>query len=108
LRISWGNHVIGGAREPRIPTSEIVCLHAPLRSWSVLEAKVDAQRPPEELDDYFSIAWHLRRWRRLFWEGRLENEWAANSYLDDHLDVYGCRRPLVIDTTLRDLVAASG
>jgi hypothetical protein len=104
LRISWGNHVISGARTPAVVTSDVMCYHAPLRSFSVLEAKVDGRRPPEELEDYFAIAWHLRRWRRLAWEGRLDEEWWGNSYLDDHLDLYGQRRPLVRDTSLRDMI----
>jgi hypothetical protein len=103
LQIGWGNHTIfPGATT--IDTDEILCLHAPLRSYEVLESKVDIDRPPHEIDAYFSIAWHLRRWRRLAWEGRLEDEWRANSYLDDALDLYGRRRPVVVDSRLSDLL----
>jgi hypothetical protein len=49
--------------------------------------------------------WHVKRWRRLRDEGRLEQEWAANSYAGDSLDVYGVRRKTVFDPTLRDAVA---
>ena len=38
-------------------------------------------------------------------EKALEWEWAANSYSDDCLDVYGVCHPLVYDTRLRDLAA---
>jgi glycosyltransferase involved in cell wall biosynthesis len=103
LSIGWGNHTIDTQRSSA-PTDGILCLHAPLRSYEVLEAKVDADRPAREIDDYFAIAWHLRRWRRLAWEGRLEDEWRANSYLDDALDLYGRARPLVVDNRLHDLL----
>jgi hypothetical protein len=38
-------------------------------------------------------------------ESDLEREWEANSYLSDHLDVYGQRHPVVFDPRLRDAVA---
>jgi hypothetical protein len=103
LQIGWGNHSIS-AGASTIDTDEILCLHAPLRSYKVLESKVDIDRPPHEIDAYFTIAWHLRRWRRLAWEGRLEDEWRANSYLDDVLDLNGQHRPVVVDSRLCDLV----
>ncbi len=105
LRIDWGNHAVHGGPGPAVSAPEIVCLHAPLRSFAVLQSKVDAGRPSGELDDYFGIAWHLRRWRRLAWEDRLEDEWRANSYADDGtLDVHGVRRPVVFDDTLQSAV----
>ena len=58
-----------------------------------------------ELDEYFAVAWHLRRWRRLHWEHRLEEEWRANSYKDDCLDVYGKQHAVVPDYGLQRLVA---
>jgi glycosyltransferase involved in cell wall biosynthesis len=107
LEIGWGNHYLFGAREPLQPTNRIICLHAPLRSRAVLEQKVDALRPTVDLDDYLREAWHIRRWRRIAAQRLLDREWDANSYLDDTLDVYGKRRPLVEDTRLRDLVSPS-
>jgi len=38
-------------------------------------------------------------------ESDIDREWAANSYLDDHLDVYGQRHPAIYDPRLRDAVA---
>jgi hypothetical protein len=61
LEISWGNHYLTGAASPAESTSAIVCLHAPLRSKSVLHAKVDAHRPSEDLNDYRLTVG--RRWR---------------------------------------------
>jgi hypothetical protein len=70
----------------------------------VLESKADPIRPEREIHDYFGATWHLRRWRRLAWEGRLEDEWKANSYLAGALDVYGQRHDVIEDTRLCDLV----
>jgi glycosyltransferase involved in cell wall biosynthesis len=103
-RLSWGSHVLHGFRGTPADATDIVCLHAPLRSFSTLVGKVDRDRSPGEIAEYFSVAWHLNRWRRLAFEGRLETEWNANSYVDEHLDVHGQQHPLVIDYTLRDLV----
>jgi glycosyltransferase involved in cell wall biosynthesis len=105
LAIGWGNHTLTGAKEPLADCNEIVCLHAAIRSRAVLERKVDAARPAEDLAEYLTQAWHVRRWRRIAKESRLEEEWKANSYLDDRLDVYGHVHPLVTDYRLRDLVA---
>ncbi len=105
LEIGWGMHYVLGAREPRQDTSEIVCLHAPLRSRAVLESKTDRARPVEDIEEYLGVCWHIRRWRQLACEGRLEEEWHANSYLDGQLHRHGQAYPLVYDSTLRDLVA---
>jgi glycosyltransferase involved in cell wall biosynthesis len=105
LEIGWGMHHVHGAREPTQDISEIVCLHAPLRSHQVLESKTDLARSIEDIEDYLGVCWHLRRWRRLAREGRLEAEWQANSYLDGQLHRDGQPYPLVYDSTLRDIVA---
>ena len=105
LRIDWGNHIVDGSGDVVTGAGRIVCLHAPLRSFEVLQAKIDAGRPSEEVKDYFDMAWHLRRWRRMSWENRLEEEWHANSYDDDGaLDVHGVCHPLTFDDALRQAV----
>ena len=35
----------------------------------------------------------------------MDAEWAANSYLDDCLEVGGEKHPLTVDTTLAEIVA---
>jgi predicted O-methyltransferase YrrM len=106
LKVAQGNHSVTGTGGPTRPTAALLCLHAPLRSRaSLARQKVEPGRPLDEIEDYLRQTWQLRRWRRLATDGLLEAEWAANSYLDDCLDVYGEKHPLVIDTTLRDLVA---
>jgi hypothetical protein len=104
LQISEGNHTVSGVRGPLDGTTEIVCLHAPLRARSVLEGKADDGRPIEELPEFLKLRWHVRRWRELAEQGELEREWIANSYVDDYLDVYGAHHRVVFDPTLRNIV----
>ena len=73
----------------------------------MLEGKVDQARRVVDSGSFRTDqGWHVRRWLRLWEEGRLEDEWNANSYDEtDALDVYGNKRPLIVDTRLRDAVA---
>lgn len=106
LGIGQGNHLVSGIDGPIRKTAAIVCLHAPLRARAALAGgKVEQGRRVAEVNHYLQQAWHVRRWRRLAEEGGIDREWAANSYREDSLDVYGVRRPLVIDTTLSDVLA---
>jgi hypothetical protein len=106
LDIAQGNHAVAGLDGPVRPTTAVVCLHAPLRARVALtHQKVEQGRRIEEVNHYLQQAWHVRRWKRLADEGRIDAEWCANSHLDGCLDVAGERHPLVIDNTLRDLVA---
>lgn len=105
IRIDMGNHEVSGVGEPVKSTDEIVCLHAPLRSESVLEARaLDHGKRAEDLDLDESGWWQARRWGRIAQQGMLQKEWAANSYADGALDVYGEQHPVVFDPRLRDLV----
>jgi Methyltransferase domain/Glycosyl transferase family 2 len=106
VQIAQGNHSVSGTGGPARPTTAIRCLHAPLRARAALERqKVESGRPVHEVSDYLRHTWQLRRWRRLAAQGKLEAEWAANSYLDECLDVYGDKHPVVVDATLRDILA---
>ena len=106
LQIGQGNHQVSGTDGPVKSSDAIVCLHAPLRARDALAiGKVEQGRRIEEVNYYLRQAWHVRRWRRLADEGAIDAEWAANSYREDGLDVYGQRHRLAIDTTLRDVVA---
>jgi hypothetical protein len=102
LEIGPGNHGVGGLAGQVEDSAEIVCLHAPLRSRRTLEAKAEHGSRVESGGFPPADAWHVRRWLRLSREGALAREWDANSYARDHLDVYGTRRPVVFDPTLRD------
>src|SRR5215217_4008881 len=86
-------------------TDKIVRLHAILRSRARLKAKAEGGERSKEAGSKPNQSSHLIRWKRLRDEGRLEQEWAANSYAGEYLDVYGVRRKTIFDPTLRDLVA---
>ena len=102
--ITMGNHDLGDLSAPAESTDEIVCLHAPLRSRSILDSKVEQGRRVAALGLGRVYGWHVQRWSRIAEEGELEKEWAANSYADQALDVYGERHPVVYDPRLRDVV----
>lgn len=106
LAMVKGAHSVGGIEGDAVSTDEIEILHAPLRSFSGLEAKaLSVSRRGPEGSTSSGPGWHARRWSKLRREGRLAEEWVANSYADDCLDVHGVRRPLVFDPTLRDAVS---
>ena len=105
IEIAMGNHGVTGVQGPVEATDEILCLHAVLRSRSALEAKVEQGARVEELGLGPLQGWHVRRWRRLAEAGELEDEWLANSYSNDCLDVNGVPRQVAFDPRLRDVVA---
>jgi len=105
IEIAAGNHSVTGVPGSCDDTNEIVCLHAPLRSRTGLDAKADHGGRVEEAGYRPGDAWHVRRFRRLQQEGRLDTEWAANSYAGASIDVYGERHKVIFDPTLRYLVA---
>ena len=105
LEIGAGNHNASNLTGKPETTTELVCLHAPVRSRDTLVMKAAhsrrleaAGRPPDD-------GWHTHRVRQLAKEGSIDAEWAANSYKNDALDVYGAQRPVILDPTLRDAVA---
>lgn len=103
--IHRGNHAVAGIEGPHTQCDSIVCLHAPLRSRAILENKAEQGRRLDEAGIPEHPGWHVRRWARLEKEGQLDEEWAANSYQDGHLEVYGERHKVIFDPRLRDAVA---
>ncbi len=89
IEISKGNHAVSGVPGPIEETAALVCLHAPLRSGAVLAAKAATASRVHEEDPDPGIAWQTKRWGRLAAEGRLDEEWAANSQAHGTLDVRG-------------------
>lgn len=104
IEISAGNHHLAGIVGGLEDTDDIVCLHVPLRSRAHMEAKAAHGRRVEEAGHRPGESWHVRRFKRLQEEGRLDQEWAANSCRDGFLDVYGEKHPVVFDPTLRRLL----
>jgi hypothetical protein len=101
-----GGHDASGYQPPeREVTDAIVCMHAPLRSREVLEARAKngpradlAGRPDRE-------SWHVRRWHRFSQNATLmDAEWAANSHAAGALDIGDTCHGLIRDTRLRDAV----
>ena len=105
IEIAAGNHAVSGIDGPYQETDEIICLHAPLRSRPALEAKREHGKRVEEAGFQQGQSWHVRRWRRLQEESGLDEEWAANSYVGDSIDVYGTQHRVIFDSMLRDVVA---
>ncbi|HWA48223.1 MAG TPA: glycosyltransferase family 2 protein [Dongiaceae bacterium] len=97
-----GNHSVTFEGQKLADLRSIACLHLPLRAASELEKRVvdykDRHAP-------FRISQHTG-WRLDYWAERLATdklmlEWAANSYdADGMLDVYGQKRPTIVDRRL--------
>lgn len=105
IEISTDNHFVSGVRGHRENTEEIAILHAPLRARSILESKADQGYRIEEAGWGPGAGWHMLRFTRLKRDSGLETEWAANSYHDGSLNVYGVAHPVVHDPTLRDAIS---
>lgn len=106
ITIETGNHKVYEANGPIEDTDELLCLHAPIRSRAALEERVRTANRPTEAGRKRGQGRYRRTYLAKFEdESDLEQEWKANSYLDDHLDVYGQRHPVTYDPRLRDAVA---
>jgi len=105
IEIETGNHKVTGVNGPNKRTDEIFCFHAPIRSRAALEERIRTARRPAEAGRKPGQG-RYRRWLgELDGEAVIEQEWAANSYQGDFLDVYGKRHPVTFDPRLRDAVA---
>ena len=104
VRIHPGAHGVDGIADVAGASPEIVCLHAPIRSRAVLDVRaehgrrlIEAGYPPEH-------GWQNQRWHRLHAEGKLEEEWRANSTEHGHLELGPRRTPVIFDPRLRNAV----
>jgi hypothetical protein len=104
LTYAAGYHAVTGVEGLGVVGVGAAILHVPLRSRAAVDAKAEQGRRVLEAGYEGDDFWHSRRFHRLRLEGCLEAEWAANSYQDGALDVYGARHPLAFDGTLRDLL----
>lgn len=104
IEIGIGNHRVSGANGPQERTDQLICLHAPMRSRASLEERVASSGRADAAGRRKEQGRNRRRWAAMD-ESGVEEEWAANSYHKDRLDVYGEPHPVVFDPTLRDLVA---
>lgn len=105
IKIVKGAHTLRGIEGPIEDTDRILLLHAPLRSLAHLELRASSADRRFGTGAALGPGWHARRWQKLKRESGLEREWAANSYADGCLDVYGVPHETIFDPTLRDAVA---
>jgi hypothetical protein len=105
VEIETGHHKIYNANGPREDTDEIICLHAPVRSRMALRERVRSAARAAEAGRKKGQGRNRRRLAELRDESVIEQEWAANSYRNGYLNVYGKRHPVVFDPRLRDAVA---
>lgn len=104
LRIHPGAHGVEGIAGVPGASPEIVCLHAPIRSRAVLDARAEHGRRLIEAGYSPGHGWQNQRWHRLDTEDMLEEEWRANSTDDGCLELGPRRTPLVFDPRLRNAV----
>jgi glycosyltransferase involved in cell wall biosynthesis len=104
VSIAQGNHKTTGAGATQ-RTDALRVLHAPLRSRADLHHKAENGRRVAEVFDNPRTGWHSRRFARLEAEGKLDQEWAANSQRDGFLDLPKRPRPVVRDDSLVRAVA---
>lgn len=105
VEIETGHHKIYDANGPREDTEDLVCLHAPIRSKAALQERILSAGRAAEAGRKKGQGRNRRRLAELQGEAAVEQEWAANSYRRDHLDVYGEKHPVLFDPRLRDAVA---
>jgi len=107
VKIETGHHSISGADGPTMRTERIVCLHAPMRSRAALVERVTSASRAAAAGRNPNQGRNRRRLAALRDEKAIDEEWAANSYEDDFLDVYGDKHPVVFDPSLRDALTAA-
>ena len=105
IEILHGSHGIAGVDGPRIRSYAIQCLHAPLRAKSVFSDRAHHGALQESISADPEVGWQARRFKHVVDSGAIDAEWAANSYDANGLDVHGTKKPVVVDTRLRDVAA---
>jgi len=104
LRIQPGAHGVDGIAGVPVSSPEIVCLHAPIRSRTVLDVRAEHGRRLLEAGYPLEHGWQNQWWQRLHAAARLDEEWRANSTGDGYLEIGPRRTPVVFDPRLRDAV----
>ncbi|MBV8763790.1 MAG: glycosyltransferase family 2 protein [Hyphomicrobiales bacterium] len=104
LRIGPGNHTAKGIGPKRSRRSAIVCLHLPLRAKEIFLEKAEQSARLAAAGLPLWHGWQSHRFARIVREGRIEEEWAANSQLEGWLDGVRGKVPLTFDPRLRQLL----
>ena len=105
IQIEAGNHKVYEAAGPSENTNYIFCLHAPIRSRGALEERVRTAARPAAAGRKPGQGRYRRMLGELKDDSSVDQEWAANSYEDNFLDVYGEKHPVLFDPRLRDAIA---
>ena len=102
VSVRKGAHVVAYEGRTVLPWRRVACLHLPLRAASELEKRVrdyKDRHAPFRADPEFG--WRLNYWSEMLASGKIEREWAANSYAPDGtLDVFGNPAPTIRDDRL--------
>jgi glycosyltransferase involved in cell wall biosynthesis len=102
LWVEIGNHSARDACMPSAWTEDITCLHAPVRAREALIRRAEHGRRVEEADLPADTNIQLRGLPAD--PQGVDRLWRANSSRDGHLDTDDGRRPVELDTRLRDAV----
>lgn len=98
--VAMGNHSASTAAGAIRATAALRVLHAPLRSRQCLRRKAENGRRVARVYADPEIGWHSKRFAKLELEGRLEQEWRANSQRDGVLDLANASCPVSRDDAL--------
>ena len=73
------------------PWRRVACRHLPLRAASELEKRVrDYKERHAPFRPRWDFGWRLNYWSEMLESGKIDREWAANSYAPDGtLDIFG-------------------
>lgn len=104
--IIMGNHHVSTDADEMRLTDGLRVLHAPLRSRAHLRHKAENGRRVAKVYAAPGIGWHSKRFARLEAEGKLDQEWEANSQRDGQLDLPTGPRRVVRDVSLVDAIGA--
>jgi hypothetical protein len=102
VSIAKGGHDIDYEGQTVAPWRRIACLHLPLRAASELEKRVqDYKDRHAAFRPNPAFGWRLNYWAEMLASGKIEREWAANSYAPDGmLDIFGRPAPTIRDDRL--------
>jgi glycosyltransferase involved in cell wall biosynthesis len=101
LVVDRGAHTASGLPALAVEATDVIILHAPLRSRACFAGKADHGERLERAGWQGTQGWHVRHWAARLGEGALDAEWAAHSYDGDGTLLVGTRRvPLVRDDRL--------
>lgn len=106
IEYSHGNHEVfnlPGEYRPKKKTNDLISMHAGYRSFESFADKAETGRRAS-VGRNPRQSKHKKRWADMLDAGTLDLEWAANSYEDGAIDVYGERHELIEDTRLADAV----